>query len=336
MNEHELQQQFDRHYIREPRAQLLLGRRIVVAGAGAMGSFVTAHAARSGADVLTVDNDHLLPENALRHEVREARWLYRRKATALAEKLRSELPQLQWIQDLVADLEALTLDDYREMLRGASLVIGCTGRDRIDRVLDRVARELRIPFIAPSLWAGQQPILGDLFIGAWNIPNRGACFSCLRPPRLAAPPPAEAQPGFEAEIQRIASLTAEVGLALLLPDSPPHAALVEQLRRGANYMLFPRWPPAPHTVVIRPRSNCAVCRPQRGRRSTAPTITIPARDWIMGGTLAVIAVLHQFVPGFDHVAAFVFIPLAVLWWRGLLPSFAAVAIAVRRFFEGGA
>lgn len=332
MNELEQQQQFRTHYNREPRALALQGRIIVIPGAGAMGSFISAFMAHSGADVLSIDNDRLEQSNFLRHYVRDPRLAGQHKATTLGAKLQGEVPELQRIRGLVADLEALTWEEYRAILRGASLVIGCTGRDHIDRVLDTVAREFGIPFIAPSLWAGEQPVLGDLVINAWNLPSRpGACFSCLRPPQPTAPPAAEAQPGFEAEIQRVASLTAEVALALLLPESPQNAALMRQLGRGANYMIIPRWPPSPRAVITRRRRGCQVCS-----TGAAPTTATPSsdsatiRDWSIGVALASSVLWHQLVPGLDVVATIGLVAAAGLWWRGRLPSLEQTAAWLRR------
>lgn len=332
MNELEQHRQFAAHYIRDGRALALQRRLIVVAGAGTMGSFVDAHLAHAGADVLAIDNDRLETPNLLRHYLRDRLLVGQHKATALATKLQAEVPELQRIRGLVADLERLTWDEYRSLVRGASLVIGCTGRDHIDRVLDTVARERGIPFLAPSLWGGTHPVLGDLLINAWNVPNRGsACFSCLRPPRESAAAPAEAQPGLEAEIQRVASLTAEVAIALLASESAQHGPLLQQLGRGANYILLQRWPPVPRIVVTRPRRDCRVCTPRPapvrpGAQSLAP------REAAIGLALASATLWHQAIPGLDAGATLALIAAAGLWWRNRLPSFTEVSARVRSVF----
>ncbi len=229
----------------------------------------------------------------------------------------------------------MTDAELRALLDGAVLVLGCTGRDLVDRRLNRITRELGVPFVIPSLWGGDQDqVLGDLQIVAWNLPNRqGGCFECLRPARETEPPPAEAQRGLGAEVQRVATLTTEAVLGLLLPDSPQHAPLMRQLSRGANYFLIPRWPPSLRAVITRPRRGCPACSTgsRRVAAMSGPTMDAATlRDWAIGLSIASAVLWHQMIPGLDAVATIAFIGVAGLWWQGRLPNYRQTAALVRR------
>jgi hypothetical protein len=186
----------------------------------------------------------------------------------------------------------------------------------------------------PSLWSDNQAqLLGDVHVLAWHLreARRGACFACLRPATADAPTPAEAQRGLAAEVVRVAGLTAEIVLGVLLADSPQHRILMRQLTRGACYFVIPRWPPGLRAVVTRPRRNCPACA------AIAPVARQPAnldpatiREWSIAAVLGSAVLWHQMVPGLDWVATVAFVGVVGLWWRGWLPSFRQAAAWVRR------
>lgn len=320
---------------REPATQL---RPFVVLciGVGATGSHVAALLAQAGCSLILFDRDRLDSANLTRHYVTDRSAVGRPKAHVLAQRLRSEVPSLQSVRGLQGDLELLSDGELRVLLRNASLVVGSSGRDSVDHRLNLAARDLHIPLVVPSLWADNQAqILGDVQVIPWHYADRrGACFECIRPRVETAAPAAEAQRGTGAEVVRVASLTAEIILGLLLVDSPQGAALMRQLQRGACYFVIPRWPPSLRTVVTHARRGCPAC-------STAVPFVPPvpnldratARDLAIGTALASAVFWHQLVPGLDYAATLGLIAAAGLWWRGQLPSFDAVAAAFRRVIE---
>ncbi len=331
--------QFNTHYARNlAEATRLRGLVVVIFGVGAVGGFIASWLARHGVSLLIIDMDRVDSVNLMRFVLTERKWLGWFKAEALAQQLRSELPALQSIRSLVADARALTWQQLNDIFGQANLVIASTGNTVLDRVLDQWARFRGVPVLFPSLLAGHDTFLGDLHVVAWNLfaARRGACFSCQRPERPAEPPPAEAQQGAAIDVLRVAELTTDVALTLLL-DGPERRALVRGLERGINYFVIPRWPPAPQRVLTFPRAGCPVCQP--GVAATRATVgandTPLPRDWLMVGALAVAIVLGELVPGGGYLVTLIAVGLVTLWWRDRLPSFDELAAALRRFFEGG-
>lgn len=325
---------FNEFHVRSPIANQLRGQLVVGLGAGAVGSFVTAYLAHHGCDVRTIDADRLETPNLARHYLSDPRYLGQPKATALATQLRREVPALQKVSSLVANIGQLTREQMADQFKDARLIVAATGQDDLDRVLDQWARHFGIPVLFPSMWAGHATVLGDLHVVAWNMPNRrGACFSCLRPARAVEARPAEAQPGLAADVLRVAGFTTEVALALLT-ESPNRAALLRNLRRGATYFLIPQWPPSPRAVLAPPRRACPVC--STGRSAVEPVSArdnTVVRDWVIGLTLVSALVWHYFIPGLDALATIVLIVVAGLWWQDRLPSYPEAAAWLRRAWD---
>lgn len=326
--------EFNAYYARNlAEATALRACRVVIFGLGAVGGYVADGVAHHGANVTGVDRDRIDRVNLARHYVSDPAYIDQPKAAAVAAKLRRELPGLQDIRSIAGDIARLTREQMEELFASASLVVAATGRDEIDRVLDGWARYTGVPILFPSLWAGQNAVLGDLQVVAWNRPRRrGACFECLRPPRETPAPPAEAQPGLGVEVRRVASLTTEVALALLT-DNPNRRAVTANLDRGVTYFLIPRWPPSLRPVLTTPRRTCVACASPT-TATTGAALRVRMRDWVMGGSLVTTVLCHQFIPGFDYAATILFVTAAGFWWRGRLPTFERAADVVRRTFEG--
>lgn len=331
-----LQRDFLLHYERnQSQALALRNRLVVVFGCGAVGSHVTAQLAHAGLNLTCVDHDVLELPNVTRHYLTDPRLVGQLKAQALARRLREELPALQRMRSVSADIRQLTDGHLHSLVEGAVLLVGATGHDDIDRRLNRIAREHTLPLVVPSLWAeSPHGILGDLQIVPWALRNR-ACFECVRPAREVEPAEAQAQQGLSSEVQRVATLTAEVVLALLLTGTPAYRALAGQVERGATYFLIPRWPPSLRAVRVRRRLGCRACSAVRTRPiSLTRNQPDPSswRDWAVGLSLASAALWHQFVPGLDALATTAFIAVLGLWMRNRLPTREAAVGWFRRLF----
>ncbi len=330
--------EFNEYHARNREQATQLQQFVVLCvGVGATGSHVAALLAQAGCSLILVDRDHLDYANLTRHYVTDRDAIGQPKSFALARKIRNEVPDLQSIRGVNGDIERLSDAELRTLMRGASLVLGSSGRDAVDHRLNIAARDLRLPFIAPSLWADNQAqLLGDVHVIAWHLSTRrGACFECLRPQSTSAPAPADAQRGLSAEVVRVASLTAEIVVGLLLTDSPQHGVLMRQLARGACYFVIPRWPPSLRAVITRPRPGCPACA------ADVPAIHQPMdldattlRDWAIGTGLASAVFWHQLIPGLDAASAIGLVGIAGLWWRGRLPSYVDVSTRVRHWLNG--
>lgn len=329
--------EFNNYHARNKEQAARLRDFIVLCiGVGATGSYVAALLAQAGCSLVLFDRDVLDPANLTRHYITDRSATGQPKSLALARKIRSEVPALQSIRGVKGDIDKLTDAELRTLLRGASIVLGSSGRDAVDHRLNLAARDLGLPLVVPSLWAdnGVQ-VLGDVHVIAWHFRDarRGACFECLRPASSDAPAPAEGQRGTGAEVVRVASLTAEIVLGLLLADSPQHRVLTRQLGRGANYFVIPRWPPALRSVITRPRRDCQACSTSSAVTQTHPVNDMAmVRDWSIGLALASAVLWHHLVPGLDAVATIGLVAAGGLWWRGRLPTYQQTAAWVRRTF----
>ncbi len=327
--------EFNAHYARSlAEATALRGLTVVVFGVGAVGGFVASWLARHAVGLVVVDMDQISLVNLPRFVLTDPSLVGQFKATALAHQLRYELPALQSIRSIVADIRRLTHQQFDEIFSQASLVVASTGRTDLDRILDQWARFRGVPIVFPSLLAGHDTFLGDLHVVAWNLfaARRGSCFSCLRPQQQVEPPPAEAQQGAAIDVLRVAELTTDVALTLLT-DSPKRRALVRGLEGGINYFVIPHWPPAPRRVRTTARTGCPVCQAAPTSTVAASGFTIATRDWVMGGSLVGTILGHQFIPGFDYAATILFVAVAGLWWRGRLATFDEVVARIRGILE---
>lgn len=338
MNEAEaLLAEFLAHHDREQdRASALLRKTCLVAGCGAVGSHVAAQLAHAGTNVTSIDYDILERANLPRHYLTNPALIDQPKVVAFARQLRTELPRLQVIRGVKADIDQLTDAQLRELAADVSLIIGATGHTRNDRRLNRLARSLRIPFVAPSMWAdGPEQIVGDLHIVNWVNRRGTACFECLRPETDDEAAPVEAQPGGGSEVLRVATLTAEAAISLLL-SGPQSAALGRQLDRGANYFLVTRWPPSLRAVRTHRRLGCRACAATRSqgvarRPAPIPQESSAVRDWLIGLGLASATLWHPAAGNLDYWATTAFVAVIGLWWRNRLPSFAQVSDRIRSF-----
>lgn len=153
----------------------LRGKRIMLAGCGAIGGYLAHQLAQSGAGVegrfLIIDDDTLKPANLGRHLL-GVPFLHRNKAEATAEFLNAQLPGAR-VEAHAGD--AMKVQDWVNF----DLVIDATGEEALSIALNQRAVSLR-PMSPPHLYvwllgngAIAQALLAD---GSTN-----ACLKCLKP-----------------------------------------------------------------------------------------------------------------------------------------------------------
>ncbi len=266
-------------------ALALRGLQALIVGCGAVGSNVAALLARSGMDAAIIDHDVLETENLHRH-VASRRYVGEPKALATAKTLRAELPSAQTIRGIHGDAELLTDEELVALVRAASVVIGATGSDALDRRLNMACRTADVPLVVPGMWPQGGQALGEVLVVPWGRGRpgdlAGACFACVSPDigTAAAARPLEAQAGESAEVVEAASMTAQLAIGLLLLDTERGRWIAGQLRRGRNYFLIRRFPTQLVAVATTRRPGCRGCGAQdTGRASeqlhadTAPRST---------------------------------------------------------------
>lgn len=131
-----------------PDAALLHPKRIVLFGAGAIGSYVGSLLARSGVGrLVVVDGDIKLPAGIVRHA-----------GTAVgigkAAELRDLLAPFDWTTVDVVEESPWDLDRLGELIAGADLCIDATGLTPFAELLSRIAALQKVSMLTVALYRG--------------------------------------------------------------------------------------------------------------------------------------------------------------------------------------
>ncbi len=157
---------------------LLVTRKAVVVGCGALGSHVAAHLVRAGVGQLVLaDRDfvewHNLPRQALYSEDDAAAGLP--KAVAAARRLR-KINSLVQIMEHVVDVNA---DTVEELIAGADVVLDGADNFEVRYLLNEGCVKAGIPWV----YGG---VLGTYGLSSAIVPGDTPCLRCLLGPM---PPP---------------------------------------------------------------------------------------------------------------------------------------------------
>lgn len=151
----------------------LKDKRIVVVGAGAIGSHVAPGLIRLGAgtgcgQLDIVDPDLMMPENLGRHTLGYPS-LFKRKAEALSAELTRQFP-FSKVRPRVAIVQ-----DLRDLFR-ADLVIDATGEEIVSELINamRLEREIDTPVLHVRIRGN-----GECVQTFWAQGRELACFRCL-------------------------------------------------------------------------------------------------------------------------------------------------------------
>jgi adenylyltransferase/sulfurtransferase len=244
--------------------------RVLVVGAGGLGSPVASYLAATGIGTIgIVDGDAVDLSNLHRQLLYATADIGRRKVAAAAERLRGINPN---VQALTFDVE-LTRDNALDILRDFDLVVDGTDNFRTRYLVNDACILLGIPNVYASVlrFDGQVTVLG--------MPN-GPCYRCLYP---TPPPPGSVPSCAEAGVLSVlpglvGMLQATEAIKLLLGTGEPlvgRLLLVDAL--AAQFT----------TVGLRKDPKCVVCgtrelkelvdydefcAPRSGRASAAPAV----------------------------------------------------------------
>lgn len=158
---------------RQPGAQPLLTKRVLIIGCGAIGADVAQMLANAGVGTLRlVDQDLLTFDNIGRHLL-GARDVGKLKSVALAEHLQRQFPHLD-CKAILGKWEAIAEADSK-LLRNHDLIISATGEWSSDSNLNIFARSAAKP---PVLFGWTEPhgIAGHGLL----VETRGGCLACGR------------------------------------------------------------------------------------------------------------------------------------------------------------
>lgn len=169
---------------RAPSAKPFAGKRIVVLGAGAIGSFVTIELARAGAEeVVIADSDIVEPGNSVRWPLGQASWGMP-KPTALAAHIQQNFPRttvssegrkigMSYLGQDGKHINGLKHD--LEMVKNADLVIDTTASVEVASALSSLCKDVGTDYLMAYATMGAA---GGLI---FEQPATGpACYVCLR------------------------------------------------------------------------------------------------------------------------------------------------------------
>lgn len=151
----------------------LLGRRVVVAGCGSVGSRVAEHLASMGVGhVLLIDSEPLLPENVHRHLLGMSH-LGLPKAAGVASTLRRRFPHLRFEHRNETIQQVLATDPH--VVRAADAVVLALG----DETLELRLNDLLADAAAIRVHAWLEPLGLGGHVLVCGRGGRGGCYRCL-------------------------------------------------------------------------------------------------------------------------------------------------------------
>ncbi|MGY5014677.1 ThiF family adenylyltransferase [Streptomyces sp. 900105755] len=267
-----------------PLVGMLAERRVLLAGAGSVGSRIAEDLVRCGVGALTVIDPDTVESSNLARTVYTAGDVGTAKPNALARRLRSVDPAVR----VVGHTESLGALDLRALLDGVDLVVAATDDMGEQALLAHHAYAAGIPLVACALY--KTAAAGEVVI---SVPAADtACWSCAvgerssvtgyRPDRdygLRGRLAGEVALGPAIHLVTEVAAMAAIGV-LAGPDAPAGAQLkplVAQCRTLGVITTVPNWEffpklfegmghqHAPQSVWVRVRSNpdCPVCGTKR-------------------------------------------------------------------------
>lgn len=158
----------------------LLGSRVLVVGAGGLGSPVLSYLAAAGVGHLTViDHDRVDSSNLQRQVIHTVESIGTPKVTSATRAIRALNPNMS----LTAVDAELSVDNVTEIVNGHDLVIDGTDNFATRYLLNDVCVALGLPYIWAAIFAF------DATLSVFDS-TRGPCYRCLHP----TPPPAGSVP----------------------------------------------------------------------------------------------------------------------------------------------
>ncbi|GAA0413133.1 hypothetical protein Acor_11330 [Acrocarpospora corrugata] len=284
----------------------LADRRVLVVGAGSVGSYLTEVLARSGVGAFTlVDPEEVAAENLGRSAYRVDD-VGTPKVEALARLVRAVNPAAE-VAGYAAALDGLPIEDLAKLVEGCDLVVAATDDNQAQGRLDHLAYWFGKPAVFPALYRGAEG--GEVIMVAAGLPCWGCSTGGVRAATAEQESPLRrtdygtgrliAEPGLLVDIHHVSSVAGKLALGLLHPDSEDVAAMrfaAGVRERGANYAVFANRPDywifasvladtygqyAYQSIWLAPSRDeaCPVCGEQEGRTDpTAYTAEAPGAD----------------------------------------------------------
>jgi molybdopterin/thiamine biosynthesis adenylyltransferase len=315
--------------------------KVLIIGAGTVGSSLAMQLALLGVDLRLVDKDILEPQNIVRHQA-GAPYLGQPKVV-IADLIRQRLPHVN-VEGIFGSfagqpdpddpVEPMPDEDQRRYIAEADVVIAATDRIEVQRHINSLCFELETTAVFPGVWVGPQTGEAESGEVLWVDPRRRMpCYECVTLFRQEAQD-AEAGRGAQADIDSIVLATALVVRGLLQPESD-HAQILRPVRGVHENLILVHgfMPPtrevgqifngrAIQNVRVRfPINPCPVCgrssRPNTQRPPTRPPA--PAVRVTSATAISMPRAVNPPPPRRSQ-------PLSLLPLAGLLAALAALAL----------
>ncbi|MDE5457247.1 hypothetical protein GWE18_31390 [Bradyrhizobium sp. CSA112] len=173
-------------FSRLPVAKSLQGKKAVVVGIGAIGSFAGLELARAGLGEITfIDFDTVQPGNSLRWPLGRSAW-GRGKASALANFIADNYPWTRAsflprrLGETATSCAELTpesgnvLAPLFDLLRCADVVVDASASEEVQLALSHYCKRFGVPYV---MGHGTHGVAGGVV--ARFVPGAGGCFVCL-------------------------------------------------------------------------------------------------------------------------------------------------------------
>jgi len=222
--------------IGETGQQKLKEARVVIVGAGGLGSPVSMYLAVAGIGRITIaDGDKVDLSNLNRQLLHWDKDIGKNKMVSAVEKLRELNPDIE----IAGINKKVTEENVEEILSNADAVVDCLDNFPSRFILNRAAFKLKIPFFHGACYGFDGRV-------STFIPGKTPCLECIIP---AIPPPEEipvigVTPGVIGSIEATEVIKYFVGLEPLLAN---------------KLLLYDGWNLIHEKIDIHRRPDCPCC-----------------------------------------------------------------------------
>lgn len=197
------------------------GRRVLLAGAGSVGSLLAEGLVRSGVEHFVVVDPELVGAENLSRTVYVSADVGQPKVVALPRRLQAINPEVR-VDVHPGDVAAVPRDVLGSIVAGCDLVVAATDDTRAQAMLDRVSYLAGVPAVFPGMYAGGRG--GEL---VFTVPGLSSCYRCataVRHSQEAVERPARdygvkgrlaGEIALGSDIAHVTSAATKVALALL-------------------------------------------------------------------------------------------------------------------------
>ncbi len=223
----------------EAGQERLKAARVLIAGAGGLGTVIATYLAAAGIGALRIADCDVVDETNLNRQILHwSRDVGRAKTASVAEKL-SALNPLIRVEEITGRIDE---EDIDSVAADCDLIVDAMDNFPTRYLLNRTALRKGVPFIHGAVWGlqGQATTV---------IPGKTPCLRCLFP---QSPPPSPVFPIIGATCGVIGSIEATEAVKLLTGQGEPLAG---------RFLIWDGLAACVDTLVIERNPGCPDCGP---------------------------------------------------------------------------